>query len=72
MSVISHPKVKGGEMRDEREDKSYLYSSVGGGGQEGAAMFILQHINVKALKKKKKKSLNSTHKENIYPFSKVS
>lgn len=51
MSVISHPKVKGGEMRDEREDKSYLYSSVGGGA--GAAMFILQHINVKALRKKK-------------------
>lgn len=50
MSVISHPKVKGGEMRDEREDKSYLYSSVGGA---GAAMFILQHINVKALRKKK-------------------
>lgn len=67
MSVISHPKVKGGEMRDEREDKSYLYSSVQGQQPQ------CSYCNTLMLKLSgEKKSLKSTHKENIYPFSKVS
>lgn len=69
LNHVGHFPLKGQRRRNERwiED-SLIYTAALAGGKKA----VITHINVKALEKKGGKSLNSTHKENIYSFSKVS